>query len=132
MLVLGNGRALMSGGKVSQRTAGNPSRKSVPETSGGAGPEPSLKRDGWMSCWKNRQKKWSKRGVFSTSQNALQRQRERINQYTGETTQVHKTSLSLTGFENQGQAQQSSYIQFSGKIKVKKKPYADHSHSCSD
>lgn len=44
----------------------------------GEEPELSLKREGWMSLWKNRQKKWSRRGAFSTSQKALQRNRERF------------------------------------------------------
>lgn len=67
---------LISGGRVSQRTAGSPSRKSVPETSvGGAEAVPSLRRDGWMSCWKNRQKKWSSLGAWSALQNALQSRR---------------------------------------------------------
>ena len=69
--------ALISGGRVSQRTAGRLSRKRVPETSGvggGAGGGDvglSIKRDGWMSCWKKRQKKWSRRGELA-SQNALE------------------------------------------------------------
>lgn len=63
---------LISGGSVSHRTAGSPWRKSVPETSVGGAKEPSLKRDGWMSCWKNRQKKWSNLGAWSTLQKALQ------------------------------------------------------------
>ncbi|XP_068566474.1 uncharacterized protein [Cebidichthys violaceus] len=59
---------------VSHRTAGSPSRKRVPETSGVGGEEPSLKRDGWMSCRKNRQKKWSNLGAWSTLQNALSKE----------------------------------------------------------
>ncbi|TNN46696.1 hypothetical protein EYF80_043104 [Liparis tanakae] len=56
---------LISGGSVSHRTAGSPSRKRVPETSGVGAEEPSLRRDGWMSCWKKRQKKWSNLGAWS-------------------------------------------------------------------
>lgn len=57
---------------MSHRTAGSPSRKRVPEMSGGgAEEEPSLRREGWMSCWKNRQKKWSNLGAWSALQNAL-------------------------------------------------------------
>lgn len=66
-------RALISGGSVSHRTAGSPSRKRVPETSRGGAEKPSVKRDGWMSCWKNRQKKWSNLGAWSALQNALGR-----------------------------------------------------------
>ena len=56
---------------MSHWTAGSPSRKSVPETSGSRAEAPSLKRDGWMSCWKNRQKKWSNLGAWSGLQKAL-------------------------------------------------------------
>lgn len=70
------GHALMSGGKVSQRMAGKSSRKRVPEMLEGEEPGLSLKREGWMSLWKNRQKKWSSRGAFSTSQKALRRNGE--------------------------------------------------------
>lgn len=68
--------ALMSGGKVSQHTAGKSSKKRVPDMLEGEEPGLSLNREGWMSLWKNRQKKWSRRGAFSTSQKALQRKRE--------------------------------------------------------
>lgn len=64
---------LISAGRVSQRTAGSPSRNSVPDISWGGIGEPWVNREGWMSCWKNRQKKWSSLGAWSTVQNALQR-----------------------------------------------------------
>lgn len=66
----------MSGGKLSQRMAGKSPRKRVSEMLEGEEPGLSLKREGWMSLWKNRQKKWSSRGAFSTSQKALRRNRE--------------------------------------------------------
>lgn len=56
---------------MSHWTAGSPSRKRVPETSGSRAEAPSLKRDGWMICWKNRQKKWSNLGAWSALQKAL-------------------------------------------------------------
>lgn len=57
VLIFISGHALRSGGKVSQRTAGKSSRKRVPEMLEGVDPGLSLRRDGWMSLWKNRQKK---------------------------------------------------------------------------
>lgn len=57
VLVCIRGHALTSGGKVSQRMAGKSSRKRVPEMMEGAEPGLSLRREGWMILWKNRQKK---------------------------------------------------------------------------
>lgn len=62
---------LISGGRGSQRTAGSPSRNRLPETSWCEAEAPSLRQDGWMSCWKKRQKKWSSRGALSALQKAL-------------------------------------------------------------
>lgn len=64
----------MSGGKVSHRTAGKLSRKRVPEMLEEEETGLSVKREGWMSLWKNRQKKWSRRGAFSATQKALQKE----------------------------------------------------------
>lgn len=50
------GHTLTSGGKVSQRMAGKSSRKRAPEMLEGEEPGLSLKREGWRSLWKNRQK----------------------------------------------------------------------------
>lgn len=70
-------QTFISGGRVSHRTAGSPSRKRVSETSGGVATELSLNLEGWISCWKNRQKKWSSLGAWSTWQNALRRRGRR-------------------------------------------------------
>lgn len=63
---------LISAGRGSQRTAGSPSRNRLPETSWCEAQAPALRQDGWMSCWKKRQKKWSSRGALSALQKALQ------------------------------------------------------------
>lgn len=62
---------LISGGRGSQRTAGSASRNRLPETSWCEAEVLSLRQDGWMSCWKKRQKKWSSRGALSALQKAL-------------------------------------------------------------
>lgn len=62
---------LISGGRGSQRTAGSPSRNRLPEMSWCEAEAPPLRQDGWMSCWKKRQKKWSSRGALSAMQKAL-------------------------------------------------------------